>query len=236
MNGTETWAAVIVAAGRGERFGRPKQLLEIAGTPMVGWSVRTFAGMPEVAAIVVATETQWIEPMRALFDRLVPGSAVRVVPGGATRQQSVANGLCEVPAGCGAVLVHDGARPLVRQSDVRTAMRAVAPGRGALLAQRVVDTVKRVDEKTSVVVETLDRRRLWAAQTPQLATLADMRRAHEHARREAVEATDDAMLLERIGIAVTIVASSGENFKVTLPADIARAEMLLRERTVEASP
>ena len=232
----QNWAAVIVAAGRGERFGRPKQLLEVAGVPMVGWSVRTFAGMPEISDIVVATEEQWMEPMHALFEQLVPQRTVRLVCGGATRQQSVVNGLSAVPAHCTAVLVHDGARPLVLEGDVRAAMRVVAPGRGALLAQRVVDTVKLVDEKTNAVVKTLDRDRLWAAQTPQFATVTDMRRAHEHARRDGIEATDDAMLLERIGIEVMIVPSSSENFKVTLPADIARAEMLLRERAVEASP
>ena len=226
------WAAIIVAAGRGERFGRPKQLLEIAGLPMVGWSIRAFAGMPEVAQIVVATEEAWIEPMRELSARLAPASDARVVRGGATRQGSVGNALREVSPQCDAVLVHDGARPLVLAEDVRAAMAEVENGRAAVLAARVVDTVKIVDAQSYRVVQTLERERLWAAQTPQLATLADMQRAHQ--RAGGADATDDAMLLEHIGVDVVVVPASNENFKVTLPADLARAETLLRERGVEA--
>jgi 2-C-methyl-D-erythritol 4-phosphate cytidylyltransferase len=115
-------------------------------------------------------------------------------------------------------------------------MNLVRAGRGALLAGRVVDTVKVVDPRSLTVVETLDRDRMWAAQTPQMATAADLRRAHELAAREGTVATDDAVLLERAGIEVVVVPASGENFKVTLPADIVRAEALLRERgAVEAS-
>jgi 2-C-methyl-D-erythritol 4-phosphate cytidylyltransferase len=226
----EVWAAVIVAAGRGERFGSPKQFVEIAGVPMVGWSVRTFAQMPEVAALIVVTEPDWIAPMRELVARYAPQSVSSVVAGGASRQESVRNGLLAVPERCGAVFVHDGARPLVAGDDVRAAMRMVGAGRASALGTPVVDTIKIVDGKSRRVLETLDRRRLWAAQTPQFATAADLARAHEHALRDGIEATDDATLLERIGIAVTIVPASGENFKVTHPADRERAEALLRER------
>lgn len=230
-----TWAAVIVAAGRGERFGRPKQLLEIAGLPMAGWSIRTFAEMPEIAEIVIATEEPWTSPMRELLARLAPAHAVRVVHGGPTRQQSVANGLRGVSQRSDAVLVHDGARPLVLAGDVRAAMGEVRLGRAALLASRIVDTVKHVDS-SGRVVETLDRQRLWAAQTPQLAMTADFRRAHERARNKGIDATDDAALLERIGVEVVVIPASSENFKVTLPQDLARAEALLRERNAIEMP
>lgn len=225
------WAAAIVAAGRGQRFGRPKQLLDIAGLPMVGWSIRTFAAMPEVGAIAIATEEPWVEAMRALCARLVCAREVRVVTGGATRQHSVANVLEALPDTCDRVLVHDGARPLVRAEDVREAMNQVRPGRAALLANRIVDTVKVVEPVSHRALETLDRDLLWAAQTPQLATVADLLRAHARARADGVAATDDAALLERIGVEVVVVPASGENFKVTLPSDLARAEAVLRERS-----
>ena len=134
-------------------------------------------------------------------------------------------------------MIHDGARPLVAAGDARAAMNLVRSGRGALLAGRVVDTAKIVEAQSLTVVETLDRDppvgRANAADGP---LAADLRRAHELAARDGAVATDDAVLLERAGIEVVVVPASGENFKVTLPADIVRAEALLRERSaVEAS-
>jgi len=226
-----SWAAVIVAAGRGTRFGRPKQFLELAGIPMAGWSLRTFAGMPEISEIVVATEREWIERMRELSSAIAPQRKVVVVAGGASRQASVFAGLRALSHECDAVLVHDGARPLVRDADVRAGMAEVRAGRGALLAAPVVDTIKVVDRSSRGVRETLDRASLWAAQTPQFAMRIDLVRAHERAAAEGVEATDDAGLLERAGVEVVVVPATAENFKVTLPEDVARAEAFLRERT-----
>jgi 2-C-methyl-D-erythritol 4-phosphate cytidylyltransferase len=221
------WAAVIVAAGRGTRLGGPKQFIELAGLPMVGWSIRTFAGMAEISEIVVATEPEHFEPMSELLARVAPGCQVHIVRGGATRQQSVHNGLRAVSDSSDAVLVHDGARPLVSAHDVRAGMREVGVGRAALLAIPVVDTIKAVDPESLQVRLTLDRRTLWAAQTPQFARTAELRAAHEDALRDGVAATDDAALLERSGTAVVVVPSTNENFKVTHQADIARAAALL---------
>jgi 2-C-methyl-D-erythritol 4-phosphate cytidylyltransferase len=224
------WAAVVVAAGRGTRFGRPKQLLELAGLPMVGWSMRTFAQMPEVCELVIVTEPESIEAMRRLAERVAGGRDVRVFAGGASRQASCYAGLQRVSLACEAAFVHDGARPLVDAGDCRTAMREVRAGRGALLAAPVVDTIKAVDAQTLRVMQTLDRAQLWAAQTPQFALTADLLHAHERARAEGVEATDDAALLERIGIEVIAVPSTTPNFKVTLPEDFERASDLLQLR------
>jgi 2-C-methyl-D-erythritol 4-phosphate cytidylyltransferase len=224
------WAAIIVAAGRGSRFGRAKQLVELAGLPMVGWSMRTFAAMDEIAEIVVATEPESIERMRALLERLARNLPRRVVRGGATRQGSVYEALTAVSDDCDGVLVHDGARPLVSADDVRAGMREVRVGRASLLAAPVVDTIKSVDPESLRVEATLDRRKLWAAQTPQFARTAELRAAHDRARAAGFEATDDAALLERSGIAVLVVASTSENFKVTRPADVVRAEAVLHER------
>ena len=224
------WAAVIVAAGRGTRLGGPKQLIELAGIPMVGWSIQTFASMPEIAEIVVATEPESLEPIRDLFVRLAPKHEARVVRGGATRQESVYNGLRAVSETCDAVFVHDGARPLVSVDDVRAGMKEVAVGRASLLAAPVVDTIKSVDPESLQVRLTLDRRSLWAAETPQFARSGELLAAHESARREGFEATDDAALLERSGVAVVVVSSTNENFKVTRPADVVRAAAILQAR------
>ncbi|HKU81150.1 MAG TPA: 2-C-methyl-D-erythritol 4-phosphate cytidylyltransferase [Candidatus Tumulicola sp.] len=231
----QAWAAVIVAAGRGQRFGGPKQFVPIAGLPMAGWSIRTFAAVEGVVDLIVVTEPEWIERMGDLIARIAPQTASAVVAGGATRQESVRSGVQAVPQRCDGVFVHDGARPLVRGDDVRAAMRVVSDGCAALLAAPVVDTIKCVDPANREVIETLDRHGLWAAQTPQFATTADMARAHERARRDGIEATDDAALLERAGIVVRAIEASSENFKVTHPHDVARAETMLLARLAETA-
>ena len=223
---------MIVAAGRGTRFGRPKQLIDLAGKPMVAWSVDAFAAMPEISELVVVTEPELIERVEAVVHPRVSGATVRVVPGGADRQASVRNGLDAFSPEVSAVLVHDGARPLLLTSDVRAGMRPVRPGTATLLATPVIDTIK-VADGDGKVIRTLDRATLWAAQTPQFATAKDLGRAHADALRNGLPAaTDDAALLERAGLDVVIVEGGAENFKVTLPHDLVRAEALLQQRAV----
>jgi 2-C-methyl-D-erythritol 4-phosphate cytidylyltransferase len=226
------WGAIVVAAGRGTRFGEPKQFIELAGRPMIAWSLVTFAGLPGVAEIVVTSEAESLETMRAAFARYVPQAEVRAVIGGATRQHSVRNALAALSPGLDAAFVHDGARPLVRAVEVLAGMAAVAPGRAAVLAAPVIDTIKVVPRGGRRVERTLERETLWAAQTPQFAMLADLLRAHAEASGDG--ATDDAALLEAAGIEVVVVPASAENFKVTLPADRARAGALLAARASEA--
>jgi 2-C-methyl-D-erythritol 4-phosphate cytidylyltransferase len=224
------WGAVVVAAGRGTRFGRPKQLLDLAGKPLVAWSVETLSAMPEIVALVVVTEPEFIERMELAVGPYWRGAKPRIVRGGETRQESVRLGIAALPQHCAGILVHDGARPLVRAHEIRAGMRVVRPGCAALLAAPVIDTIKVVDAGRTVTA-TLDRATLWAAQTPQFAAARDLRRVHADALRlHWPPATDDAALLERGGVGVTIVEASAENFKVTLPGDLTRAEGVLRER------
>ena len=218
------WGAVIVAAGRGLRLGRPKQFIEIAGVPMVGWSIQTFAAMPEISELVIATEPESVEPMSALAQRLAPNLPHRVVRGGELRQDSAREGVMALSEGCDAAFVHDGARPLVTAVDVLAGMREVRAGQASALgrAGRRYDQARR--SRFAHPSATLDRGTLWAAQTPQFALAADLRAAHERGRLDGIAATDDAALLERIGVSVVVVASSGDNFKVTRPGDVIRAE------------
>ncbi len=224
------WGAVIVAAGRGTRFGRPKQLVELAGKPMVAWSIDVFASMPEIAEIVIATEPEYVERIEAIVLARELHSTVRVVRGGDDRQTSARLGVEALSPEVAGVVIHDGARPLVRVADVRAGMRPVRPGTASLLGTPIVDTVKAADADGKVT-RTLDRSSLWAAQTPQFATARDLRRTHADAQRCGdPPATDDAALLERAGLDVVLVEGSADNFKVTLPGDLARAEALLRDR------
>jgi len=224
------FAAIVVAAGRGVRFGRPKQLIEVADRPLIAWSLATFATIDEIEDLVIATEPEYIDRMREVAERYAPRLRTQVVRGGATRQISARFALASVPAACDAAFIHDGARPLVLAADVRAGMARVEPGAGALIAVPAIDTIKVVDEGTTTVRHTLERASLWSAQTPQFGTLEDLVRAHELARAEEFEATDDAMLLERMGVRVHIVPASAPNFKVTLAGDRDLAEAILRER------
>jgi len=231
MPGGFKFCGIIVAAGRGVRFGRPKQLVEVAGRPLIAWSIAVFGAMREIDDLVIATEPEHIEGMQRVAATWAQRLSTSVIAGGATRQGSVRAGLAAVPASCDAVFVHDGARPLVQVDDVRNGMAVVKAGVASLLAVPVVDTIKVVAPGGRAVARTLDRKELWAAQTPQFATVADLRRAHEAAQWEQIEATDDAALLERIGVEVLVVPASGENFKVTLRGDRDLAETILRERS-----
>ena len=197
---------------------------------MAGWSIRTFASMTGVHQVVVVTEPDYVNDMRELIDALVPQGSASIVAGGPSRQASVRNGLLAVDKSCDAVFVHDGARPLVREEDVRAGMAIVGPGRGAVLAAPVVDTIKVVESGTRRVLETLDRSALWAAQTPQFAMREELIQAHLRAVDADVAATDDAALLEWTGVEVVVVPASAENFKVTLPEDVARAVAFLQAR------
>jgi 2-C-methyl-D-erythritol 4-phosphate cytidylyltransferase len=227
-----SWGAVIVAAGRGRRFGQPKQLIELAGKPMLAWSVGTFASMPEITALVVTTESEFLTPVRSLVERAAPNLPAYVIAGGEERQDSVRLALAELAARAAQTrfaLVHDGARPMIRADDVRRGMAAVAPGTGSLLAIPVVDTIKQVNGSRKVI-GTLDRAKLWAAQTPQFGVLEELLRAHRSAEELDMRVTDDAALLEHAGLDVIVVEGSAENFKVTVPGDLVRADLILRER------
>ncbi|MFI5004157.1 MAG: 2-C-methyl-D-erythritol 4-phosphate cytidylyltransferase [Solirubrobacterales bacterium] len=210
--------ALIVAAGRGERLGagRPKALAELAGRPLLQWSVDALRAVPGVERIVVALPPGAGAP---------PGTIG--VPGGAVRSESVRLALAAVGAG-DPVLVHDAARPLLTP-ELAERVIAAALGEGvdaAIAAAPVTDTVKRVDGGRTVL-ETLDRSNLWAVQTPQVFRRASLERALDVSGELLAAATDDAWLVERAGGNVVVVEAPRENLKVTTPLDLALAEMLI---------
>lgn len=213
--------ALIVAAGRGERLGcdRPKALVELAGRPLVQWSVDVLRQVPAIARIVVALPEGVEAPM----------GTVGVV-GGAVRSASVRLALAAAGPG-DPVLVHDAARPLLTAELVRATLAAVeAEGvYAAIAATPVTDTVKQVDSGR-VVTRTLDRAGLWAVQTPQVFHRGALERAIDVPEAVLAQATDDAWLLERAGERVIVVPATPENLKVTTPFDLDLAELLVRRR------
>lgn len=218
--------AILVAAGRGERMGadRPKAFLDLAGQPLLLRAARAFDDAPAVQLVVVVVPENEVEATRRILSSLA--TSIVVVTGGRRRQDSVLEGLRQVPDGFeGVVLIHDAARPLVDVRLIEDVALAAEEEGAALPVLPVVDTVKRLHEGR--VVETLDREELGAAQTPQGFRFDLLVSAYEAAFRDQVTVTDEAMAVERLGAPVRAVPGSPLNRKITTPEDLAWAEGLV---------
>jgi len=226
-------AAIIVAGGTGERFGRAggKQLATVAGRPLLAWSVRAFDLAPEIDAIVVVADPDRLDDYA---DAVSSSKLIAVVAGGVTRQDSVEAGLAALPASAQIVAIHDGARPLVTPECIAYAFRVLDahPGMaGVVVGHPMVDTVKSVDSRTPDLIETTPpRETLWVAQTPQVFRVSALRDAYARAKREDFGATDDSTLVEHAGGRVMLVRGIGANVKVTVPEDLAMVEGVLARR------
>ena len=215
--------ALIVAAGRGQRFGAaaPKQYVDLAGKPVLRHSLEIFLRHPRVAGVRVVIHAD----DRVLYESAAAGlTLLAPTTGGATRQESVRRGLESLkdlrPDN---VLIHDAARPLIDAGLIDRMVGALERAPGAIPALPVADTVKRAAD--GHIVETLDRRNLWRAQTPQAFRYGDIMAAHLAAAGR--ELTDDAAVAEAAGLAVALVEGTEENFKVTTEADLRRAQQML---------
>ena len=228
-------AAVIVAAGEGRRLGaaEPKALVPLAGRPLLLHCLERLAGVPGLVEQVVVAPPGWKgrfeERFAAAFHRW---KVSRVVEGGARRQDSAAAGFAALSPRVEVVLVHDAARPLVMTADAARVAEAAAREGAALLAVPLADTLKR-EGPAGRVGETVDRRGLWRAQTPQGFRREVYAAALERAMKEGGEATDDASLVERAGGVVALVEGDPSNLKITTAADLRAAEALLREEAGE---
>ena len=226
----ERVAAVVVAAGRGQRLAAPdKVLLPLAGQPMLAWSLAAIAATPQIGTVVVVAGEHTIASVEALIEERAFQKVVAVVPGGERRQDSVAAGLAALPDQTEVVLIHDGARPLADADLFRRCAEAAAATGAVIAAMPVADTLKHVTGADRVIAGTVDRSGLWAAQTPQAFRLDVLRRAF--ASNAGADVTDEALLCEAAGIPVQVVSSSSANLKVTHPEYVAVAEALLRART-----
>lgn len=219
----ERVGAIVAAGGAGLRAGVAKQWLALGGESVLRRSARLLADCPAVDDLVVVVPPG--EEGRGQAELRALGKGARVVAGGAQRADSVLAGL-QALEGCAVVLVHDAARPFASPDLVLRVAQAAAAGGAALAALPVTDTVKRATPGQPVVAETLDRRTLWLAQTPQGFRRDLLLRAYQAAGADASGATDECGLVERLGAPVALVPGEPGNFKITTPEDVARARAL----------
>ena len=219
----ERIAGIIVAAGQSTRFGAPKILTPIAGTPAIARVVRSFQSAPDLTTLVVVVHPGMRPAVETLLANEDPEHKVAIVSGGPRRQDSVAAGLAAV-GNPDLVVIHDGARPLVTPQLITAVIVAVQTGADAAIAAiPVTDTLKRLTQST---VETIDRTDVWRAQTPQAFRTAVLRSALAEAERRKLTVTDESSLIERFGGSVTLVPGDEQNLKLTNPGDELLAEAL----------
>ena len=219
--------AVLVAAGRGERLGedRPKAFARLGELPLLAEPLRRLDESSWVDEIVVVAPSEWEEPAILLAEEIGASKVSACVSGGATRTESVRAGVAEVPEDAAVIVVHDAARPLVEPTAVAACIAAARADGAALLATPVADTVKRTAGER--VTATVPRADLWLAQTPQVFRADLLRRAHAQAASSGIVDTDDAALVERLGVPVRVVPSSHLNRKITTSDDLAWAEAIV---------
>ena len=222
----KTCGAVIVAAGSASRMGGiDKVMAPLSGEPMILRTVRTFQECDAVSQIVVVTREDLILPITQLFQAFTKVTAI--VAGGKSRQESVNKGLAALGKEVKLAAIHDGARPLITWQLIDRCIRAANTYGAAAPAIPVKDTIKTVEG--GIVVNTPDRAKLRAVQTPQVFDIDLLKGALLKAYQDGAEVTDDCSAVERLGMKVKIVEGDEKNLKVTTPMDLKIAEMLLEE-------
>lgn len=227
-------AALIVAAGCSKRFDGPvpKQFYEVAGRPLLAWTIERFERAASIDSIIlVVAEEQLLYANEKVVDPYGYIKVTRIVPGGASRQKSVLNGLERLPVSTELVAIHDGARSVTDPADIDAVVQVAAEDRAAILAARVTDTVKRAKE--GYLLSTLDRNDLFLAQTPQVFSYDLIIEAHRRAAKEGREVTDDAALIEESGFKVRLVEAGSPNLKVTRREDLKTVEAVLSGGRIE---
>ena len=223
---------LIPAAGSGRRMGsqRNKLLLTLLGKPLLSWTLAAAEASRHISWIGIMGQPDDFPDFQAILSDLSLVMPVELIKGGATRQESVYNGLQALPPSADRVLIHDGARCLATPELFDRSAEALLSCPGLIVAVPVKDTIKVVDERR-IVRDTPDRRNLWAAQTPQGFEVKLLKQCHQQGRQKGWEVTDDAALFEKCGLPVQIVEGEETNLKVTTPVDLALAEFILRQRT-----
>ncbi|MGA9885184.1 MAG: 2-C-methyl-D-erythritol 4-phosphate cytidylyltransferase [Candidatus Acidiferrales bacterium] len=229
-------AAIVPAAGLGTRMGAdtPKQFLELGGVPLIIFTLRRLAACSAITDFFISTRADDVMALEAMVAKASLGRPARVVHGGDTRQQSVANALAQVDPATEIVLVHDAVRPFVTVLQIERVIAEARTRGAAILGIPAIDTVKEVKraslpEDVALISATIPRERIVLAQTPQVFSYALLRDAFKSAQQDGVTASDEAAIVERFGHDVFVVLGSERNLKLTRPADMELASFYLEQ-------
>ena len=226
--------AIIPAAGAGVRMGgeTPKQFLSLEGVPILVHTLRKFNDADAIDEIYLGLRPEDMDRACSEIEREHFHKPVRLVPGGATRQQTVAFALREAPGTTQVVVVHDAVRPFITTEMIRLAVEAARKSGAAILGIPSVDTVKQVERQT--VLGTIPRERIVLAQTPQAFQFDILKEACDRAEADGYEGTDESSLVERLGHAVTVLMGSDRNIKITKPSDLPLARLFFAQEHEQA--
>lgn len=229
-------AAIIPAAGLGTRMaaGKPKQFLELDGVPLIIFTLRRLAVCAAITEFIVSARSDDLALLQDMVGRAGLGRPARVVQGGETRQQSVANALAHLGAEVEIVLVHDAVRPFVTLAQIDRVIAEAKTRGAAILGIPAIDTVKEVKraslpEDVALITSTIPRERIVLAQTPQAFSCVLLRQAFRKAAQDEFTGSDEAGLVERLGRDVFVVLGSDRNLKITRPSDMDVARFYLEQ-------
>ena len=220
--------AIIVAGGSGSRMGmdKNKAFLPLLGEPIIKHTVNTFSQIDSISKIIIVTRKEDLKECEKIFEG--SGLNLEITEGGASRQESVYNGLLKTNEGI--CLIHDAARALIKKEEIETVIENVKKYGAAAVGVLVVDTLKRVD-KDGFITETIDRDGVFRIQTPQGFMTENIKNAHNRAKDDGFSATDDCGLYEKYIGKVRVINGKDSNIKITYPEDLKRAEgILMRKR------
>jgi len=225
--------AVIVSAGKGLRFmeGKKKQFTLLEGKPILAHTLDKFEACSLIRSVrLVVGQEDMDYCLKEIVEKYQFQKVSKIVPGGKWRQESVKNGIDALPKDTDIVAIHDGVRPLVTQAMIEDSIHSAVRYGAVVLAIPVKETIK-MSNPDGTVLKTLDRESLWQIQTPQTFQISLIREAHHRAAEDGFVGTDDASLVERMGVKVHILPGSHTNIKITTPEDLVLANLFLKMNT-----
>ncbi len=226
--------AVIVSAGKGLRFmeGKKKQFYFLEGKPILAHALDTFETCSLIRSVrLVVGQDDMDYCLKEIVEKYRFQKVSKIVPGGKRRQESVKNGIDTLPRDADIVAIHDGVRPLVTRTMIEDSIHSAVRYGAVVLAMPVKETIK-MSNPDGTVLKTLDREFLWQIQTPQTFQVDVIREAHSRATQDGFVGTDDASLVERLGMKVHILPGSYTNIKITTPEDLVLANLFLKMETL----
>lgn len=224
--------AIIAAGGNGKRLSNrlSKQYLPLNNKPILIYSIEKFALHGKINDIIVVVPQAEMQRSRALIEKYIPAQKeIRLIPGGATRQQSVFNGLRSCKADTNIVLIHDGARPFVTEQMIEGCIEEMQTYQACSAGVPVINTIKQADD-AGKVTQTIDRQGLWEVQTPQCFHFPMIYELHKRAKENDISVTDDCSLAEIYDIDVKMIKGSYENIKITVARDLFTAQGIIKTK------